>query len=70
MQDESARHTSGIERLLELALTNGGSGTTVDCVVLVDARLLEPLRAALDLYSMSAMSRRRVCDKVSLTIVF
>ena len=62
--------TSCIERLLELALTNGGSSTTVDCVVLVDARLLEPLRAALDLFATSAMSRRRVCDQVPLTIVF
>ena len=62
--------TSCIERLLELALTNGGSSTTVDCVVLVDARLLEQLRAALDLFATSAMSRRRVCDQVPLTIVF
>ena len=62
--------TSCIERLLELALTNGSRSATVDRVELVDARLLEPLRAALDLFATSAMSRRRVCDQVPLTIVF
>ena len=46
---DGEKHTGLIKRLLDRVQTDGGGSLTIDGIVLVNTRLLEPLLASLDL---------------------